>query len=164
MTLTDPDDDGSADAQIAPLSGSSFAPSLVAGDSGWGLATQGASQLLDANAVHLHVSKVRIVVPWDVVQRPHTADACGAKGDVGSNYANLKQWITNARQNGQEMLVSFGRCAQSAEYGRLPTTSQYKRAIERFLAEFPTSACTRRGTSPTVTGSPRAMSSARPPE
>lgn len=110
-----------------------FAPLLAPGDPNWGLAAQGAGQLTDQYAIGLRARTVRIVVPWDVAQRPYTDDACGRRGDVNSNYANLASWVAHAQANNQQMLISFGRCADRTEYDVLPTPSQYKRAITRFL-------------------------------
>jgi len=83
---------------------------------------------------------VRIIVPWDVAERPFRRTACDPDdpskprgGDVNGQYAHLKDWVRNAKAQGRTILVSFGRCARQPEYATLPTPRQYKRAILRFL-------------------------------
>jgi hypothetical protein len=111
----------------------SYSTSLGLGQGGWGLSVQRPEALTNADSKHLHVTRARIIVPWDVVSRVYRSDRCGAQGDVGRNYANLRAWADAARANGQQMLVSFGRCADGSEYGHLPTTAEYRAAITSFL-------------------------------
>jgi hypothetical protein len=113
------------------------APSLQAGGEGWGMSTQRASDLANAHFRALNVVHLRRVVPWDVALRPFKATACGAQGDPGgpsAEYAETKRWFAEAKRiPGAQITISFGRCKQQGEYGRLPKVSEYKEAVRRFL-------------------------------
>jgi len=116
-----------------PPSAQSRAPSLEPGGNGWGMSSQLPAQINDPAMTELDPEHVRIVVPWDVALRPHMRTACGAKGDAGGNYANVKAWVAAAKAHQYQMTVSFGRCARQPEYKNMPTVTQYKAAIKRFL-------------------------------
>ena len=76
----------------------------------------------------LNFRSARYITPWDVMNLP--AD--------NANRVALNTWITNARLLRQDVLVAFEHSHTRGQERKIPSASQYRRAILKFLRAYRT--------------------------
>lgn len=123
---------------------------LSPGGTGWGLATELPGNIEEPGYRELAPKRVRKIVPWDVALRPFKDTACSKfaedrgtterKDYALTQYQRAKDWVRKAKADQSQIVISFGKCANGfkknaypSEAGVLPTTTEYKEAIRRFL-------------------------------
>jgi hypothetical protein len=85
------------------------------------------SMFVDPRFSRLGIRTARQVVPWDIVTRQ--ADA--------PDLAAFRGWLRAAQAAKVTPLISFGADSSNPAANYVPTVSQYKRAVNAFLAAFP---------------------------
>ena len=107
---------------VAALAALSVAPAAQAKKFTLGIGDQTTFMLDDPRFQKLGVKYMRVVVPYDVMSEPQQL----------GRFAPI---FHQARARGMRVLVAFNHSADKPK--RLPSVSQYKRAVKSFRASFP---------------------------
>jgi hypothetical protein len=99
---------------------------LQPGHSGWGVSDQTGSTFSDSRFTALGVTKVRLIVAYDLVPQ--------AQADPGA-VQKVDGWIDAATQAGKRILVSFGHSWVAP--GHIPSVKEYSHAVRQFRARYP---------------------------
>jgi hypothetical protein len=123
---------GTPSAAVPPdLGGASVAaagPSiyLQPGHSGWGLSDQTGTTFDDSRFTDLGVTKVRLIVPYDLIPQR------GARPDL---IQETDGWIGAATRASKRILISFSY--SGVDRSHVPTVKEYSHAVRQFMARYP---------------------------
>jgi hypothetical protein len=92
-----------------------------------GIADNNPAMFADPRFAALHLTTARYVVPWDVVTRRAN------RGDLRT----VRLWLRAAQSAHVTPLISFGADLRKPANNLVPTLSQYRNAVGRFLQTFP---------------------------
>lgn len=92
-----------------------------------GIGSGDRSMFSDPRFLALHVTTARTVVPWDIATR---------RADRGQ-LQSFRAWLRAAAAARVDPLVSFGADQTNPAANVVPTVTQYRYAVKRFLRRFP---------------------------
>jgi len=128
----------SAAASACDLRGTVSGPKVPSSPRRYGLSDQngfpGEDTFANADAAGLGITRVRLVIPFDLMTQAGRVRAGNFHCD---DFQNVYDWIVRQVQAQREVLISFERARNKFGADVAPTVAVYRDAVRAFLDKFP---------------------------